>query len=374
MSRSFILLLIISSIGNLTFAQNGVYEKNVSRQYINSLSEISQELSKTIFNQVKDFPNKTQLSLAFIEDETVSFYGIEIENDTVKVVNNKDNIFEIGSITKVFTSTILADLVVKKKINLDDNINKYFDFSFRDNTNISFINLANHTSGLERLPSNLDLTKIDQRNPFKEYDKEKLNCYLKTELGLENKSGKKYSYSNLGVGLLGYTLGRSQNCDYIELLNKNIFDKYQMTNSFTNRHNAKGRLIKGLDGVGNEVENWDFDILFPAGGILSNVEDLSKFVIAQFNPSNKDLALTREPTFTVNENLKVALGWHIIKLESENEIYWHNGGTGGYSSSMAVDLENKNGIVILSNVSAFNPNMNHIDSLCFELVKRLEKK
>mgnify|MGYP000138509557 FL=1 len=69
----------------------------------------------------------------------------------------------------------------------------------------------------------------------------------------------------------------------------------------------------------------------------------------------------------------IGLGWHIIKTSSGNDVNWHNGGTGGYSSSMIVDVENKNGIIILSNVSTFNPKMENIDALCFELIKTLKK-
>jgi hypothetical protein len=70
----------------------------------------------------------------------------------------------------------------------------------------------------------------------------------------------------------------------------------------------------------------------------------------------------------------IGLGWHLLKSKSKNIWYWHNGGTGGYSSSMVVHEKRKNGIIILSNESAFNPNMGNIDKLCFELMKTLEKE
>jgi CubicO group peptidase (beta-lactamase class C family) len=111
-----------------------------------------------------------------------------------------------------------------------------------------------------------------------------------------------------------------------------------------------------------------------AGGILSTAEDLSKFVIAQFNPSNKALELTRQKTFEINDTMDIVSGWHLLKSQSKNIWYWHNGGTGGYSSSMVFDEKTKNGIIILSNVSAFNPNMENIDKLCFELMKTLAKE
>lgn len=198
--------------------------------------------------------------------------------------------------------------------------------------------------------------------------------YLKNHLQLGNSSSKTYTYSNLGTGLLGYTLGLSQKTSFQNLVQKEIFDKYGMKNSYTSSKNLDKMLIKGLDKDGKVVSNWDFDVLFAAGGILSTTKDLSKFAIAQFDSKNEALALTREATFKINGQMKIGLGWHILKSKNNNELFWHNGGTGGYSSSMIVDIENEFAVIILSNVSAFSPKMGNIDKLCFALGKELSKK
>ncbi len=145
-----------------------------------------------------------------------------------------------------------------------------------------------------------------------------------------------------------------------------------MAATTTDRNLVENKLIKGLDYIGKEVPNWDFNILAGAGAILSDVDDLSKFAVAQFDNSNKELAITREMTFSVNDNMNIALGWHIIKTKSGDRWFWHNGGTGGYTSSMAVDTKRKTGIIILSNVSPFSKEMGNIDNLCFELMKTLK--
>ena len=79
----------------------------------------------------------------------------------------------------------------------------------------------------------------------------------------------------------------------------------------------------------------------------------------------------RAPCFSINDNMKIGLGWHIVKMNNDFNVLWHNGGTGGYTSSFGIDLERKNGIVILSNVSAFNEKMGNIDDLCFGLINIL---
>ena len=349
-------------------------EEDNSENVINNLTIksglITQKQSEIIFENAKIFPNHTQISIAIIKDGKVNYYGINNKNDTISTVNNQKSVFEIGSISKVFTSTILANFVIDEKINLNDNINGYLKTSFNNDTEISFINLANHTSGLPRLPSNLDLTKVNPENPYKEYKEKELEEYLTKHLELLNK--EKYQYSNLGAGLLGYTLSKIENTTYENLLQNKIFSKFNMYNSTSDINKIKGNLVKGLDNEGNDVPNWELSVLAGAGAIFSTVEDLSQFAISQFDNSNKELKLTRKKTFEVNENLDIGLGWHILKSQSKNFWYWHNGGTGGYSSSMVIDENTKNGIIILSNVSAFNPNMGNIDKLCIELMKTIE--
>lgn len=328
--------------------------------------------SEIIFENTKVFPNNTQLSIAIISNGKVSFYGIKKGRDTISTLNNQKSVFEIGSITKVFTTTLLANFVIDGKIKLNENINDYLKTPFKNDTKISFISLANHTSGLPRLPSNLNLTTVDPENPYKDYTEKELESYVTNELDLPIKG--KNQYSNLGAGLLGYTLSKIENVSFEYLLQNKIFSKYDMQNSTTDITEIKGDLVRGLNTDGEEVPNWENPGLAGAGGILSTVEDLSKFATSQFEDSNKELKLTRVKTFEINNNMDIGLGWHILKAKSENLWYWHNGGTGGYSSSMVIEEKSKDGIVILSNVSAFNPNMGNIDKLCFELMKTLEKE
>ncbi|MEH6537981.1 MAG: serine hydrolase domain-containing protein [Psychroserpens sp.] len=326
-----------------------------------------------VFEMTKVFPNQTQVSIALIENGVAQFYGIKRVNDTVIGVENKENVFEIGSISKAFTGTLLANAAINNNLDIEDPINNYIDFSLKNDIKISFKALANHTSGLSRMPSNFDSYMDDTDNPFKNYHLKELKEYLMDDLELSKNPGEKNEYSNLGVGLLGYVLASMEKTTYQNLIDEEIFSKYNMSSSTTDRSQVSSKLVHGLNEKGEEVSNWDLSILVGAGGILSTVQDLSKFIIAQFDESNKELALSRIKTFTINEKFDVALGWHIRKNEDKPEWYWHNGGTGGYSSSLVFNTETKNGIVILSNVTAYSENMGNIDSLCFELMKTIEE-
>jgi CubicO group peptidase (beta-lactamase class C family) len=268
----------------------------------------------------------------------------------------------------------LSNFVVDQKLKLDDKFQDYLDFKINTEKEITFLELANHTSGLPRLPSNLNLFFVDRDNPYKDYDKKKLEDYLTNEIDLNQEPGMKYDYSNLGAGILGFELAAISQSTYESLLQEKIFAKYKMVNSTSKRENIQSELVKGLNPNGKTTPNWDFDVLAGGGAIFSTVEDLSKFALAQFDKENNELTLTQKPTFKVNDNMQIGLGWHILKRKNGGELIWHNGGTGGYTSSMALELENKNGIIILSNVSAFHKKTGNIDQLCFALINTLDDK
>ena len=359
-----VLLLIISGCNKAKVAVNG------QKDYAPNITEIQ---SQNIFAETKDFPNNTQLAIAIIQNGTTNFYGIKRKNDTINTIDNHDSIFEIGSISKVFTAILLADMVVNNQLGLDDNINDYLEWPLKGDVKITFKQLSNHTSGLPRLPTNLLPDSVDLQNPYKDYDESKLKEYLTQDLQLNQNPGEKSEYSNLGVGLLGYVLSEIDSTSYENLLQTKICSKYNMGHTTTNRNLIKAQLINGLDVDGKETPNWDLNVLVGAGGILSSVADLSKFTLAQFNDSNQELALTRKPTFNFQANkADMGLGWAIIRNQHGTR-FMHSGGTGGYRSHIVLDIANKNGVIILSNLSAFHKKNMNIDNLGTRLMGTLKK-
>ena len=330
---------------------------------LDELHGFPEEIRSIIFAKTKDLPNQARLSIAIIQNGEVKNYGVKKFENKILPDENHRNLYEIGSITKVFTASVLASLVQENELGLKEEINSYFDFQFNNGRKITFESLSNHTSGLPRLPENLDLSLT--RNPYESYGKKELEVYLKDLMG-QKKDTITYAYSNLGAGLLGYTLGLSQNTTFQILLQKRIFDKYGMDQSYTSSENLGDRLIQGLDIQGKEVPNWDFDVMFGGGGMISSTEDLSKFVSAQFNSKNLELKLTRQATHQLNQNSSVGLGWHILTSKNKINTYWHNGGTGGYSSCIVLNVDQEKAVIVLSNVFGINQT---IDELSFELLR-----
>jgi len=117
-------------------------------------TSITRKQSKIILKELKEFPNGTQLAIGLIDENKTTFFGVKIEDDKPIEIDNKSNVFEVASITKVFTSTLLANAVLDDKIKISDTINTFYDFSFKNDEKINFKRVANHTYGLPRLPAN----------------------------------------------------------------------------------------------------------------------------------------------------------------------------------------------------------------------------
>ncbi len=325
----------------------------------------------------KDFPDETQLSIALVDDTMVNYLGFIKEKESLSCVNNKDSVYEIGSITKIFTTFLLSDFVSNHIIKLDDSIDNILPYKLhrysKSGKKITFKTLANHTSGLTRDPVNYDFSKYPV-NHFSGYSYELLDDYLKNLMEINSEPGKIYEYSNLGMGILGYLLEQISSKNYEQLLQEKICAKYKMTSTTTDRKKIADHLVTGQDADGKKTLNWDLNSMVAAGGILSNVVDLSKFAIANFS-NDTILKLQRTITYQIKGE-RFALGWNAFKFGDNDAIsgFCHGGGTGGYSSFFVLDVNNKLAIIILTNVSAFFPDNGKISILGFELLRNLYNK
>jgi CubicO group peptidase (beta-lactamase class C family) len=156
-----------------------------SQNDVNSTILFPNEISSLIEELFENFPNGTELSLASVDGDVTKFIGILKQNDSLHHINNYQSIFEIGSITKVFTSTLLSCFALENRLNLNDPIQKYLAIKLNGKPKITFEQLANHTSGLPRLPSDFILSASQNpENPYSSYSNEMFEDYLKTKLQL----------------------------------------------------------------------------------------------------------------------------------------------------------------------------------------------
>lgn len=355
-------ILAIATVWGNTQTSSGTSVKKQNK------STVLDSCDKKVSSLLSKLPNHSEIALVVISTSSNTFYGAKKQNNAVQNVENSDRVFQIGSISKVFTSTLLADLVKEEKLKLTDPIYKYLKVKKSKIKEVRLQHLANHTAGFPNMPNNLNLWS--GMNPEKNYTKENLIEYLNQHFIPESKPGATFSYSNVGVSILANVLSEAAKMDFEELLQTKIFSKYGMNKSSSSCDKLTDR-VTGLDAIGNAIPCHNLNALTGAGGISSTVQDMSKFVQAQFDLSNEELALTRKVTHESN-NTSIGLGW-FIDSDSLKTTFMHNGAIGGFRSCMVFDIKNQYGVVVLSNIAGNNPKAREIDRLCYELLDMFYK-
>jgi serine-type D-Ala-D-Ala carboxypeptidase/endopeptidase len=280
-------------------------------------------------------------------------HGAFAQNDARRL--DGDAVFEIGSVGKVFTALLLADMVQRGEVALNDPVAKYLppdvkvpEFGERS---ITLLDLATHTSGLPRMPSNF--APLDPTNPYADYSVAQLYSFL-SGYELTRDIGAKYAYSNLGYGLLGNVLARRAGLDYEALVTSRIAVPLGLNSTaMVLPSSLAAKLAVGHNEMLQPVPNWDDTTLAGAGSLRSSVNDLLTFLAAHLGTADTPLGsamaamlAVRRPTGT--PDLDIALGWHVSTQEGR-EFVWHNGGTGGYSSFIGFCPQARIGIVVLAN-------------------------
>jgi CubicO group peptidase (beta-lactamase class C family) len=262
-------------------------------------------------------------------------------------------VFEIGSISKVFTGLLLADMAERGEVSLDDPVSRYLPGEAKipegNSRPITLFDLATHSSGLPRLPSNL--APKDDGDPYADYTEELLYAYLK---GYEpkRKPGSVTEYSNLGMGLLGFLLARRAGKTYEELVIERIAGPLGMNETrITLTDSMRSRLAQGHDERGRPVPLWHLPTLAGAGGLRSTISDMLTFLRANLGPAETPLPeaieVSHEPRRSMGllSRSKIALAW-IVRADG---IIWHNGQTGGYHSFTGFWPGRGVGVVVLAN-------------------------
>jgi serine-type D-Ala-D-Ala carboxypeptidase/endopeptidase len=320
-----------------------------------------------------------------VDKQAVGLAAVIVEGDKVRIVTHgamgvdkaepitADTLFEVGSITKTFTALLLADMVVKGEVKLDDPAEKWLPqglrgLKLRDHTGapIRLVDLATHRSGLPRLPDNMpNGTRAD---PYVDYREAQLLVYLKDRETLVETDGGKttkkrdetFAYSNLGFGLLGYVLARAADMSYADLLQKRVLTPLGLTSTYLDI--PRGELARFSNGhyVDRDAtlkrnKHWRFDVISPAGALIMSARDMGRYAQAASGaidtPLKAAFALAQkrygDGMAPMNPQ---GLGWILAPLNGRTVVN-HDGMTGGFASSLWVDPERKSGVAVLSNAS-----------------------
>ena len=263
---------------------------------------------------------------------------------------NADTVYEIGSVSKVFTAILLSDMVRKGIVKLDDPVQKYLPTDVKmpdfDGKSITLEHLVTHTSGLPRLPDNLKPANLS--NPYADYSESQMYEFLNGHK-LRRPPGQ-YEYSNYGVGLLGHLLARKMGKTYEQSLIDKICKPLGMLDTCISlNEDQKTRLATPYNAALNPVNTWDVPTLAGAGAIRSTCNDMMKFIQANIKdndePLTQTLRMSHQERHAIMDGMTIGMAWHI----NPDDTRWHNGGTGGFFSWLGISLTRKVGIVVLAN-------------------------
>jgi D-alanyl-D-alanine-carboxypeptidase/D-alanyl-D-alanine-endopeptidase len=296
------------------------------------------------------------MSIAVIEagkEPVFVYHGRLAVNDPAPV--DEQTLFEAGSLTKLFTNLLLAQLVVEGRIDLDAPLTNYLPpgtkLPERDGKAITAFHLATHRAGFSGLPAEV---LAAHENPYSGYDAAALMAWI-AQYDLPRGIDKNFEYSNVGTALLAQALEHVTGKTYQELLQSQILEPLDMTNtrlatrSMAELHN----FARGHDATMTPVENWDFAAFAPAGGLISTSADLAKFIAAASGVTRTSLTPAFDKMFerlvdTGSNNDRIGLGWFVSAGTAD--IAWHNGITAGYRSFAGFNRMTKTGVVVLSNM------------------------
>ncbi|MBL7873636.1 MAG: serine hydrolase [Cyclobacteriaceae bacterium] len=313
--------------------------------------------SQSIVEKIKmrvDYKETPGIVVGIYENGKVTYHSFGVMNLQTSEAVTPKTLFEIGSITKTFTTSMAVLLSLENKIKFSDRAQSYLPSKMilpeRDGKVITIEHLATAHSGLPRMPKNF--SPKDAANPYVDYTEDFLTTFI-SNCELTRDPGAHYEYSNLGMGLLGYILTRIEEKPYPKLVTELITKPLDMNQTFVSGTSREKHLASGY-ADNTEVKAWTWNnesVLAGAGGLVSNAEDMMKFMTAQLTTSNTQLSKAFALTHTIRADagaMKIGYGWHI----RDEKIVWHNGGTGGFRSFAGFDKATNKAVVVLTNSTA----------------------
>jgi len=296
---------------------------------------------------------------------TKSYGNADMEN---KIPADKDTIYRIGSITKMFTALMLEQLVDSGKVHLSDPVEKYFPeiklvkTSFPNAPPITLVQLAKHTSGMDREPA--DMEKYVQ-GPVSEWEKTLIAALPHT--GYHVEPGTQFYYSNIGYAVLGATLGRAAGEPYTDYVPQHIFQPLGMTHTTLDfstdmlPHLSKGYTVEEsgkADASDSQREHQTGrGYKVPNGAIYTTVGDLGRFAsfVMGDGPGSVLKASVLQKNLeesAVQADFSLGSGYTLGGQVTRRDNYiafGHSGGVSGYQAGLKINRDAHVAVIVLAN-------------------------
>lgn len=266
------------------------------------------------------------------------------------------SVFEIGSITKVFTGILLAHMVERGEVALSDPVSKYLPDGVtvpsRNGREITLLDLTTHRSSITRMPTNMI---PDGTGPYPKYTIDMMYEFLSTH-ELRRDIGVEFEYSNVAVALLGHVLSRVGGGTYEEVLRERVLDPLGMQMTSTKVEGAlREWMTVGHDRRGLVAPYRNWPELPGMGALRSNAEDLLVFLAANAGTPESRLEQVlrdaHEVRNSIDQQTDIGLNW-FVRTVGDSKVIWHGGATQGFRAFAGFDPETGVGAVLLANSPA----------------------
>lgn len=260
--------------------------------------------------------------------------------------------FEIGSITKTMTGFLLADLIDRGVLSIDDPLAMHLPAGTSvptfEGQPIRLVHVVTHTAGLPSLPSRMVID--DPREPYASLTEDVLLGSL-ADVTLAQAPGTTWAYSNFGFMLLTYVIATAEGRDFESLIDERLFTPLGMGSAFIANAPAGAELVAGHTSTGGRAPHWSFpDRMAGVGGVRASLDDMVAYARAVLGQGDARVVELIEHTLTPvelpHDGPTMGLAWTLTAIEGR-EIAAHDGGTGGFTSLIAVDREAGRAVVIL---------------------------
>ena len=321
-------------------------------------------------------PKGTEIAVGIFENGEIEKYGFEVKKNGLLIKNNSSKLFEIGSITKVFTTLSALKILNRNRIQLSQPIIQFLPNNAQNTSKeITFYKLMTHTSGIPKMPNNFFWSAIRcPSDPFLHYCENRMFRFLSK---FSPKINEEFGYSNLGMGLLGYLCTKIEKSTLDTIMKKEIFQPLNMNSTTLGLSKEQYKSVVNSKGFNGEPQRtWKFsDVTKGAGNVYSNMDDMMiflRFLMKQDTSCNLfPLLLEMEKEqIQINESQSMGLGWR-IHLGNEQKIIYHGGITYGFKSLIAYNRYQKKGIVILTNSKGLSSKVNKkLKEVCFKYIEK----
>ena len=286
--------------------------------------------------------------------------GYGTVNKESATVPSASTVFQIASVSKLFTTSLLQILCDEGVLRLDATLAELIGDSIALSPaaqRVTLKQLATHTSGFPSFPKSHVIKAIELAgkenlmHPYSHLGPKYIFEYLETTEGYGT-SGR-FEYSNFGMGLLGHVLELVTKRNLESLAAEKLLAPLDMRNTaITLTPEMKEHLAQGYTASGEPSPVWTFSALAGAGAFNSNAEDMMRFVRANIengSPMSRTLKKMHEPQFGGDTGIGWLQPMFLDKFVGNKTVVWHSGMVGGYASYVSVDTKSKIGIVVFSN-------------------------